>query len=109
YNRTGMKPLSAIFALLVATAGWYYMFYSRAAQKLSGVEGAAANLQRVRLRRVNGFAMFLLAVCVFAGFWTFEPDKAPGPWLLVWLVAIVLGFVVGVLGLVDGRLTGELR
>jgi peptidoglycan/LPS O-acetylase OafA/YrhL len=106
---TTEKALSAILALLVATAGWYYMFYSRAAQRLGGVEGAAANLQRVRLRRINGFVMFLLAICLFAGVWTYDSHKAPGPYLLVWVVAFVLLLVIVVLALLDLRLTAKLR
>jgi UDP-N-acetylmuramyl pentapeptide phosphotransferase/UDP-N-acetylglucosamine-1-phosphate transferase len=103
------KVTAAIFAVIVATAGWFYMFYSRAAQKLSEVEGSKANNRRVRLRRANGLAMFLLAVCIFAGAWTFSPEKAPGPWMLVWLAAIVLVFVILVLGMLDVRLTARLR
>lgn len=104
-----MRPLSAILSLIIAVAGWYYMFYSRAAQGLGAVEGAAANLQRVRLRRVNGFAMFLLAVSLFAGVWTFDPRHQPSAFIIVWCSAIFLLFVIVVLALLDLRLTSKLR
>lgn len=103
------KALSAIFAVLVATAGWFYMFYSRAAQKLGGIESAATNLQRVRLRRVNGFAMFLLAVGIFAGVWSVDHKTSPGSFLLIWFGVIVVLCVIVVLALLDLRLTAKLR
>lgn len=103
------KVTAAIFSVVVAAAGWFYMFYSRAAQRLHEVEGTATNRRRVRLRRANGLAMFLLAVCIFAGSWTFNPDKAPGTWVLVWLAAMVLVLVIVVLGFLDIRLTAKLR
>ena len=104
-----MKVLSGILALLIATSGWFYMFYSRAAQKLGGVEGAATNLQRIRLRRLNGFAMFLLAVGLFSGVWSVDHRSSPGTFLLIWGGVIVLLFLIVVLALLDLRLTAKLR
>jgi hypothetical protein len=104
-----MKPLSGILSLLIALSGWYYMFYSRAAQRLGPVEGTTANLQRIRLRRVNGFMMFVLAVCLFSGVWTFDSHSTPRAFLTVWSVAIVLLFVIVLLALLDVRLTHRLR
>src|SRR5689334_6250837 len=46
-----MYWLPAVFALLVMTAGWYYLFYSPAATRLTGVESDDANRLRIRLRR----------------------------------------------------------
>lgn len=103
------RALSAIFAALVATAGWFYMFYSRAAQKLGGVEGAATNLQRVRLRRINGCAMFLLAVGIFAGVWSVDHKTSPGPFLIIWFGVMIVLCVIVVLALLDLRLTAKLR
>lgn len=104
-----MKSLSAILALLVAIAGWYYMFYSRAAHHLGQIEGAATNLQRIRLRRVNGFVMFVLAVCIFAITWTFDARQTPGAFLGVFLTMVVSLFVMVLLALLDLRLTYRLR
>ncbi len=100
--------LPAIFSLLVAAAGWFYMFYSRAAHNLSGVEHDARNLRRIRLRRVGGFMMFLLAVAFFIGFqpYVWQSDLiAMGVWMLV--MFLLLAIVV--LGLIDLRLTWQLR
>src|SRR2546423_8697867 len=57
-----------IFSLFVAACGWYYMFYSKAATRLCGIEDAHVNNLRVWLRRMNGLLMFLLARCFFSGF-----------------------------------------
>jgi len=65
-------------------AGWYYMFYSRAAHRLGAIENNAANLRRIRLRRVNGFIMFLLAVGLFAGVWSVDHLHTPGAFLIIW-------------------------
>src|SRR4051794_21059225 len=51
-----------IFALLVAAIGWYYLFYSRAAQKLGSIEEEQTNRRRGTLRRVNAVIMLLMAV-----------------------------------------------
>ena len=108
-----MKPtaeiLSGILSLLIAVAGWYYMFYSRAAHRLSTIESAPANLQRIRLRRVNGFAMFLLAVGLFAGVWSIDPKRTPGLFGLVWVSVFILLLVIVILALMDVRFTAKLR
>jgi len=104
-----MRPLSGIFSLLVAAAGWYYMFYSRAAQKLGGVEAQAVNLQRVRLRRVGGFVMFLLAVAMFAGVWSIDWQASRSAFVAVWFTVFILLGTIVVLALLDLRLTAKLR
>lgn len=104
-----MHALSAIFALLVAAAGWYYMFYSRAAQRLEDVEGQRLNLRRVRLRKIAGFIMMLLAICFFTLFWTFDPDHATGAFVLMALSVFILLAAVVVLAMIDLRLTWQLR
>jgi hypothetical protein len=35
-----MNALIAIFSLLIAAVGWYYLFYSRAAARLESIEAA---------------------------------------------------------------------
>jgi drug/metabolite transporter (DMT)-like permease len=104
-----MPWIPDIFALLVAAAGWYYMFYSRAAHKLEGVENAELNLKRIRLRRIGGFVMMLFAVLFFAGFNTIDPKRHPALFLALWGVAFVLLGAMVVLALVDIRLTARLR
>lgn len=94
-----------IFSVLTAAAGWYYMFYSRAAQKLEQIEAQRTNERRVRLRRVGGLVMLLIGVLFFAGFQAL-PDKA---FIGVWLAVVFLLLVIVILGLIDVHLTWKLR
>src|SRR4051794_41753592 len=48
------SPLPAILALLTGVAGWFYLFFSRAAHRLAGVEDDRLNRRRVRLRPIGG-------------------------------------------------------
>ena len=104
-----MRPLAAIFALLVAAAGWFYMFYSRAAHNLTGIENEEINLKRIRLRRIGGFVMFLLAIFFFAGFWTVDATQSAQLFMGIWLAVFILLGVIVLLGLIDLRLTWKLR
>jgi hypothetical protein len=111
-----MLILAGIFSLLVAAAGWYYMFYSRAAQKLSGIEGTRANRRRVLLRRINGFTMCALAVVMYIGVAALarlDEQGRPHPdiKLFVGMMAALLILIIAllVLGLMDIRLTHDLR
>jgi len=104
-----MGALTSIFSLLVAAAGWYYMFYSRAALKLSPVEGEHRNRLRQRFRQANGFVMFLLAVALYAGFNTVDPQVSAQTFLTVWFCVFVLLLVIVLLAMVDVRMTWRLR
>src|SRR6478752_3117395 len=104
-----MGALTSIFSLLVAAAGWYYMFYSRAALKLSAVEGEQRNRLRQRCRQANGFVMFCLAVALYAGFNTVDPQTSAQTFITVWFSVFVLLLVVVLLAMVDLRLTWRLR
>jgi peptidoglycan/LPS O-acetylase OafA/YrhL len=101
--------IQTVFALTVAAAGWYYMFYSHAAERLAGVEGDDVNRRRVRLRRVNGLMMFLLGVFFFAGFFAVDLDRPTIAFFLVWLIAMVLLLAIVVLAAIDVRLTLKLK
>jgi UDP-N-acetylmuramyl pentapeptide phosphotransferase/UDP-N-acetylglucosamine-1-phosphate transferase len=100
--------LPAIFALLVAAAGWFYMFYSKAASNLSSIEDPRANQLRVRLRRVGGMAMILLAVSFYAGYVAIDRQRPSAAAGFMFAVLVLMGAVV-LLGLVDLRLTRKLR
>lgn len=105
-----MLYLAGIFALLTGAAGWFYLFYSRAAERLSGVEDQRANGRRVALRRAGGVAMLLLGGFLFAGFYTLErAEQSRGAFLAIWLTVFVLLIVVIFLALIDLRLTRRLR
>lgn len=103
-----MNYLPAIFSLIVAAAGWFYIFYSKAASNLSTIEATETNRLRVRLRRVGGSVMILLAVSFYLGFVSLERHSAIG---VVGFMSAVLVFmmVIVVLGLFDLRLTKKLR
>lgn len=105
---TAMSWLPAIFSILVGAAGWFYMFYSKAAENLAGVEAASINRLRIRLRRIGAAAMIVLAAVFYIGCVALEqrrPAEAAG-YLLA--VLVLMGAIVA-LGLVDLRLTQKLR
>ncbi len=104
-----MKSLAGILALLIGVAGWYYLFYSKAALRLSGLENPGINLRRRWLRRVNGFMMLLLAVLFYAGFYGVEDQQSPQAFVLVWIGVMALLFVIVFLAVADLRLTAKLR
>src|SRR6185437_5943065 len=97
-----------IFSFLIAATGWYYLFYSRAAHRLDEVEAARTNAVRVRLRRICGFVMLLLGILVFAGCQKWAEDRAIVS-ITIWLGVLLLLLVMVILGLIDLRLTWNLR
>lgn len=101
-----MTALIDIFSLLTAAAGWYYLFYSRAAQKLQAVEEKRTNARRVLLRRAGGAIMLALGVLFFAGFQEGLPD---GAFLGIWLGVLALLGAIVLLALYDVRLTWKLH
>ncbi|MGH7178493.1 MAG: hypothetical protein ACREJC_14030 [Tepidisphaeraceae bacterium] len=101
-----MQILPGVFALLVGAAGWFYMFYSHAADRLVGIEGTATNLRRVRLRRTGGGAMMLLGVAMYLAVYA---ARSPAALAMAWFAVIVLLVVILVLGLIDLRMTRKLR
>ena len=104
-----MRHLPGILALMIAIAGWFYMFYSKAAANLGGVENEQLNLKRIRLRRVGGFVMLLLAVAFFMLFYTFDSKEQAQEFVLTLLAVLLLLCMILVLGLIDLRLTLKLR
>jgi hypothetical protein len=104
-----MSVVIDIFALACAVAGWFYLFYSKAAGKLAIVESAAHNTTRVRLRRLCGAAMVLLGIGVYAGFNAVDDHRNPGIYLAVWMGSILLLLLIIVLVAADIHLTRALR
>lgn len=98
-----------ILALIIAAAGSYYLFASRAAHRLGALETANANLTRVRLRRINGAAMILLAVMLYLGTHIVDPQQRPQIFVIAWLCVIGLLLLIVTLALIDLRLTNDLR
>ena len=104
-----MHHLSTILALLIGIAGWYYLFYSRAAEKLAGVESHRLNRLRVWLRRAGGVVLLLLAPAFFAGFNTVDAATDPDAFVGIWVAVLVLLGVNVLLAMVDVGLTWKLR
>ena len=104
-----MFVLPSILSLLIGIAGWYYLFYSRAAHRLAGVENDRLNRVRVRLRRVGGLVLLLLAPMFFAGFHTVDAVEEPRAFVTVWLTVFGLLGMTMVLAMVDVGLTMKLR
>lgn len=102
----GMLP--TCFSLIVAVAGWYYMFYSRTASALAGIEGARLNRMRAKLRRVGGGSMFLLAVFFFAGFYAVDADHPGVGFYWIWTIVLFLLVAIVVLGVTDLLMTRRL-
>jgi hypothetical protein len=103
-----MSHLPAIFSLLVAAAGWYYLFFSRATERLAVIESPGANRLRIRLRRAGAVAMILLAVSFYLGNVFIERENAVAAISFILAVPVLL-FVIVALALVDLRLTRHLR
>jgi len=97
-----------IFALLMAAAGWHYLFYSVAAGRLSGVEVPGNQRLRILLRRFNGMLLLAMAVLFFIGSqpWLERRELA---FLVIWLSVIGLLFLVVVGAFIDLRLTLKLK
>jgi hypothetical protein len=104
-----MRFLPDIFVLLITLTGGYYLFCSQAAQKLSGIEMAMLNRWRIRLRRVNGVIMILLAVALFAGVHRVDPQRDPQIFVLGSMGILALMAMMIGLALADLRLTKRLR
>jgi len=103
-----MDWLPGIFALIVAAAGWYYLFYSQAAMRLQGVEQTAQNRSRIRLRRVGGLVILLLAAAFYAMFVMLRRERFAAAGVLLLIVMVLMGAVM-VLGLIDLRFTHRMR
>ena len=108
YNPT-VSHLPAILSLLTGVAGWFYMFYSKAAEGLSQVEDQRLNNHRIRLRRVGGAVMLLLAALMYIGWYAVSLDPPTLAAAGVWLAVLVLLALLSVLAMVDMRLTMRLR
>jgi hypothetical protein len=97
-----------IFALLMAAAGWHYLFYSAAASRLRAVEAQSRHRARVLLRRFNGVLLLAMAVLFFIGS---QPwlEKRELAYLTVWLSVMALLFFIVIGAFIDLRLTLKLK
>jgi hypothetical protein len=104
-----MQHLSTVLAFLIGIAGWYYLFYSRAAEKLAGVESQGLNRLRVWLRRAGGLVLLMLAPMFFAGFHSVDAQEDPETFMSIWICVMALLGVNVVLAIIDVGLTWKLR
>jgi hypothetical protein len=104
-----MYHLSTVLALLIGIAGWYYLFYSRAAERLAPVESHGLNRLRVWLRRAGGLVLLALAPLFFAGFNSVDAHDDPRAFVTIWLCVMGLLGLNVLLALVDVGLTWKLR
>jgi len=104
-----MDYVGPILAFLTAAAGWFYLFYSKAAERLAGLEAEQINRKRGRLRRIGGAVMLLLGVGLYLGFRAADADNHPGTFVVFWLINMGLMTALVLLALIDVRLTARLR
>lgn len=108
-NAHAMANVATIVCLLIGATGWYYLFYSRAAHRLRGMEHDAVNLRRIHLRRINGFLLLVLAVALFAGLEVIDAHKQPNLFIIIWTGVLILLALSITLALIDLRLTWIMR
>jgi hypothetical protein len=104
-----MESIPAIFCLLTAAAGWFYLFYSRAAHRLAIIENQRVNQARIRLRRMGASAMILLAVAFAVGYYGTDVRRPTATFAIAWISVLLLLPVMLGIGLADLRLTRKLR
>lgn len=109
HRQSPVTHLPAILSLLTGVAGWFYMFYSKAAEGLGRVEDQRLNNHRIRLRRVGGAVMLLLAALMYIGWYAVSLDPPTLAAAGVWLAVLVLLALLSLLAMVDMRLTLRLR
>lgn len=98
-----------ILALCMLAIGWHYVFSTRAADRLTGIESPAANCIRRRNRRAAGLLMLPMAVLFFAGSYFVNATDRPGAFVIIWMIVMLLLLAVLVLAVIDMRLTAKLR
>jgi hypothetical protein len=104
-----MEMIPAIFCLLTGAAGWFYLFYSRAAHRLAGIENQRINLARIRLRRMGAGVMILLAIAFAVGYYGTNVREPTLRFVIAWGCVVTLLPVMLGIGLADLRLTRKLR
>ncbi len=103
------RLLPGALAVLIGIAGWFYLFYSRAASNLVGIENQKLNSRRSHLRRVGAIVMLGLASLIVIGAYGFDMEHPTATFFIIWLAVLLLLFIMVILGLVDVRLTYKLR
>ena len=100
--------MPGIFAIVLAAVGGWYVFMSKAATDLAGIEAKRRNRQRVKLRRLNGVVIVLMSGALFV---LLAAADRRDPNLAIWgmLLMCVLLTTSLALAVRDIRLTRQLR
>lgn len=101
--------LPAIFSIVVAAAGWFYILHAARASSLKGFETDRDNRLRIRLRRIGGVLMIALAVSFYSAYsLAGDPDRR---WIALFCVILTVLLLPTILFLayVDLRLTRKMR
>ena len=109
FRASTMDYIGPTLAFLTAAAGWFYLFYSKASDRLAEIEAQRTNRQRFVLRRTGGGVMLLLGLGLYLGFRAADADNRPFVFVGVWLMNMALMATLVILALVDVRLTARLR
>jgi Kef-type K+ transport system membrane component KefB len=104
-----METIPAIFCLITGAAGWFYLFYSRAAHRLAVIEERRINQARIRLRRAGASAMILLAIAFAVGYYGADERELTTTFVIAWVCVLLLLPVLLGIGMADLRLTRKLR
>jgi cytochrome bd-type quinol oxidase subunit 2 len=100
--------LTDLFSLSCVLAGWYYLFYSKAAARLAKLEETALNARRIFLRRICAIVLILLGAAIFTA--KIAQDRShPAASLACWLAVLILLAAVIALAWADMRLTLKLQ
>lgn len=107
-----MDPLALAVSLPIAVVGIYYLVWASTAAELESVEGHRINRLRVRLRRLNGLILVLVAMAMYllvSRSMFLETGERPGLVGPIALLAMIpLVFVMSVLAYLDLYLTRKL-
>jgi fructose-specific phosphotransferase system IIC component len=99
----------AVFSLLVAVAGFFYLQHAGGAGHLADLEGEKENALRIRLRRFGGAAMILLAIAFYVGYAVADRRGSAAVVLACLCLVVLLLPVILFLAWVDLRLTRRMR
>jgi hypothetical protein len=108
HNRA-VNWVPAVFSLLVAVAGFFYLQHAGGAGRLADLEGQKENALRIRLRRFGGAAMIGLALAFYVGFSVADRRGSPLLVLACLCVIVLLLPVILFLAWVDLRMTRRMR
>ena len=73
-----MHLVPGALSIAILLIGWYYVFYSKAAERLNGVEPTPVNRKRQIHRRLGGLLLLPMSALFLAGSYWIDPHDRPG-------------------------------